>query len=48
MSRNPFDAVDRAKSSSMVAEGNYQTALDKYNEGLVSFNETFKPVMSKI
>lgn len=23
MSRNPFDAVDKAKSSSMVAEGNY-------------------------
>lgn len=48
MSRNPFDAVDKAKSSSMVAEGNYQTALDKYNTGLDSFNENFKPIMAKI
>jgi hypothetical protein len=48
MSRNPFDAVDKAKSNSLVAEGNYQTALDKFNEGLDSFNETFKPIMTKI
>ena len=48
MSRNPFDAVDKAKSSSMVAEGNYQSALDKYNSGIDSFNENFKPIMAKI
>lgn len=31
MSRNPYDVLDKAKSNSVVAEGNYQMALDKFN-----------------
>ena len=48
MSRNPYDTLDRARSSSLVAEGNYQTALDKYNESIEQFNENFTPIMKKI
>lgn len=48
MSRNPFDAVQKAKSTSMVAEGNYLSALDKYNSGIDTFNENFIPIMAKI
>jgi hypothetical protein len=47
-SRTLYDSLDRAKSSSIIAEGNYQASSDKFNESVDTFNENFIPVMTKI
>jgi hypothetical protein len=48
VSRNPYDMLERAKSNSIVAEGNYQTALDKFNTSVDQFDELFIPIMTNI
>ena len=43
-----LDALDRAVTNSMQADSNYQTALEKFNCSVDTFNENFVPIMGKI